>query len=132
MTLLVSFVVMGVTAWLFVRIPKGFFPTEDTGFLSASTEAAEDTSFEQMLKYQQQVTDIIAKNPYIAAYQSSAGGGPSGGAVNTGRVFIRLSDRKHRPGAERSCSNCVSSSRCERCKHLHPDTAVHPDRWQQQ
>ena len=99
-TLLVSFVVMGVTAWLFVRIPKGFFPTEDTGFLSASTEAAEDTSFEQMLKYQQQVTDIIAKNPYIAAYQSSAGGGPSGGAVNTGRVFIRLSDRKHRPGAE--------------------------------
>ncbi len=99
-TLLVSFVVMGVTAWLFVRIPKGFFPTEDTGFLSASTEASQDTSFEQMMKYQQEVTDIISKNPYIAAYQSSAGGGPGGGAVNTGRVFIRLSDRKHRPRAE--------------------------------
>ena len=38
----------------------------------ASTEAAEDTSFEQMVEYQQQVADIIAKNPYVAAYQSSA------------------------------------------------------------
>jgi HAE1 family hydrophobic/amphiphilic exporter-1 len=99
-TLLVSFVLMGVTAWYFIQIPKGFFPTEDTGFLFASTEASEDTSFEKMLEYQQQVAAIIAKNPYVAAYQSSAGGGPSGGATNTGRVFLRLTDRKHRPGAE--------------------------------
>ena len=99
-TLLFSFVLMGVTAWFFVHIPKGFFPTEDTGFLTASTEASEDTSFTQMMQYQQQVAAIISKNPYVAAYQSSAGGGPGGGATNTGRVFIRLTDRKHRPGAE--------------------------------
>jgi HAE1 family hydrophobic/amphiphilic exporter-1 len=99
-TLLLSFVLMGATGWFFVHIPKGFFPTEDTGFLMATTEASEDTSFTQMMQYQQQVAGIIAKNPYVAAYQSSAGGGPGGGATNTGRVFIRLSDRKHRPGAE--------------------------------
>ncbi len=45
----------------------------------ASTEAAEDTSFEQMFGYQQQVAEVIAKNPYVAAYQSSAGGGGAGG-----------------------------------------------------
>jgi HAE1 family hydrophobic/amphiphilic exporter-1 len=99
-TLMVSFVVLGLTAWMFVDIPKGFFPTEDTGFLLASTEAAEDTSFEQMMRYQQQVAAAIAKNPYVEAYQSSAGAGGPGGAGNTGRVFIRLKDRKERPHAE--------------------------------
>jgi HAE1 family hydrophobic/amphiphilic exporter-1 len=99
-TLMVSFVVLGLTAWMFVDIPKGFFPTEDTGFLLASTEAAEDTSFEQMMRYQQQVATAIAKNPYVEAYQSSAGAGGPGGAGNTGRVFIRLKDRKERPHAE--------------------------------
>ena len=100
-TLLLSFVVLGITAWLFIKIPKGFFPTEDTGFLMASTEASEDTSFEQMLGLQQQVAEVIAKNPYVAAYQSSAGGGgPGGGSGNTGRVFIRLTERKERPHAD--------------------------------
>jgi HAE1 family hydrophobic/amphiphilic exporter-1 len=104
-TLLLSFVLLGVTGWLFVVIPKGFFPTEDTGFLMASTEAAEDTSFEQMMVYQQQAAAIIAKNPYVAAYQSSAGsgggGGGGGGTGNTGRVFIRLKDRSERPHADK-------------------------------
>ena len=98
--LVFSFVLIGLTAWLFILIPKGFFPTEDTGFLMASTEAAEDTSFEQMAEYQQQVAGIIARNPYVAAYQSSAGGGPGGGGTNQGRVFIRLKERSERPGAE--------------------------------
>jgi hydrophobic/amphiphilic exporter-1 (mainly G- bacteria), HAE1 family len=98
--LILSFVLIGITAWLFVIIPKGFFPTEDTGFLMASTEGAEDTSFEQMTEYQLQATEIIARNPHVAAYQSSVGGGPSGGGSNQGRVFIRLNDRSERPGAE--------------------------------
>ncbi|HYO80274.1 MAG TPA: efflux RND transporter permease subunit [Bryobacteraceae bacterium] len=98
--LLLSFVLIGVTGWLFAIIPKGFFPTEDTGFLMASTEAAEDTSFEQMMDYQQRVADVVARNPYVAAYQSSAGGGPGGGGTNQGRVFIRLKKRSERPGAE--------------------------------
>ena len=103
-TLLFSFVLLGVTAWLFVKIPKGFFPTEDTGLLTASTEGAEDTSFEQMVGYQQQVAAIVAKNPHVAALQSSVGGGGGGGGSsssgNTGRMFIRLADRSTRPHAD--------------------------------
>jgi HAE1 family hydrophobic/amphiphilic exporter-1 len=102
-TLLVSFLVLGATVYCFMIIPKGFFPTEDTGFLSASTEASEETSYEQMLKYQQQVAGIIAKNKYVEASQSSVGGGGGGvggGGTNQGRVMIRLVDRAHRPHAE--------------------------------
>lgn len=99
-TLVASFVLLGVTAWMFMVIPKGFFPTEDTGFLLASTEADQDTSFEQMQQLQQQVAAIIDANPHVAAYQSSAGGGPQGGGTNTGRIFIRLTERGERPGAE--------------------------------
>ena len=100
-TLLVSFLVIGITGYLFVKIPKGFFPTEDTGFLFGSTEASEETSFEQMIEYQQQVAAAVSKNPYVESYSSSAGGGGSmGGGVNTGRIFIHLKDRKDRPGAE--------------------------------
>ena len=99
-TLLFSFVLLGITAWLFVIIPKGFFPTEDTGFLTASTEGAEDTSFEQMIGYQQQVADIVAKNPYVAAIQSSVGSGGGSSAGNAGRMFIRLKDRSTRPHAD--------------------------------
>ncbi|MBC7928860.1 MAG: efflux RND transporter permease subunit, partial [Bryobacteraceae bacterium] len=101
LTLVVNVALVVVTGWLFVKIPKGFFPVEDTGFLQASTEAAEDTSFEQMKVYQQKVAAVIAKHPAVAAYQSSAGGGgPQGGSGNTGRVFIRLKERSEREKAE--------------------------------
>ncbi len=100
LTLAVNLVVVAITGWLFVHIPKGFFPVEDTGFLMAQTEAPEDTPFDQMTQYQQQVATIIGKHPAVEAYQSSVGGGPTGGGVNTGRVFIRLKERGHRDGAE--------------------------------
>ncbi|MEX2261274.1 MAG: efflux RND transporter permease subunit [Bryobacteraceae bacterium] len=98
-TLAVSFVLIAATAWLFVIIPKGFFPTEDLGFLFATTEASEDTSFDKMVEYQRQVAAIVARNPHVAASQSSVGGGPTGGSSNTGFVFIRLKDGE-RPSAE--------------------------------
>ncbi len=99
-TLLAAFGVLFLTGWLFVKIPKGFFPTEDQGFLTATTEASEDTSFDQMVIYQKQVAETIARNPNVAAYQSSVGGGPSAGGFNSGRVFIRLKDSRERPKAE--------------------------------
>lgn len=99
-TLMVSFAMLIFTGYLFAIIPKGFFPTEDTGFLFGSTEAAEDTSFEQMSAYQQQVADVVSRNPHIEAYQSSVGGGGGGGASNTGRIMLRLKPRADRPPAE--------------------------------
>jgi HAE1 family hydrophobic/amphiphilic exporter-1 len=81
------------TAWLAVVIPKGFFPEEDLGQLSVSTEAGEDTSFPQMVRLQERVADIIRNDPNVAAVNSFNGGG---GAQNTGRMFITLKPMSQR------------------------------------
>ena len=82
------------TAWLAVVIPKGFFPEEDLGQMSVSTEAGEDTSFPQMVRLQERAAEIIRNDPNVAAVNSFNGGG---GAQNTGRMFITL-----KPGAQRA------------------------------
>ena len=51
---------VAVTGWLFVIIPKGFFPTQDIGLIIGITEGAQDASFERMAKLQQQLNDIVA------------------------------------------------------------------------
>jgi HAE1 family hydrophobic/amphiphilic exporter-1 len=89
------------TVLLLVAVPKGFIPTDDTGTMSCSIEAAQDTSFEAMRNYQRQAAAIIGRNPYVAAYTSSIGplstGG--GGTFNQGRFNLRLIDHKKRPPA---------------------------------
>ena len=81
------------TAWLFVTIPKGFFPEEDIGQIIASTEAAEDVSFTEMVRLQDQAATIVRANPNVAAVSSFNGGF---GAQNTGRMFITLKDQSER------------------------------------
>ena len=82
-----------LTAWLFVVIPKGFFPEEDIGQISVSTEAAEDTSFPAMVRLQERVAALVRNDPNVAAVSSFNGGG---GAQNTGRMFITLKARNQR------------------------------------
>ena len=90
-------VVLGVTfgclvlsALLYVVIPKGFFPSEDTGFIVASVEANDDVSYEAMLKLQQQALDICARDPDIDMIVSTVGSnGPNSGA-NLGRLFMGM------------------------------------------
>ena len=110
-TLLVSFGVMAVTAWLFVRIPKGFFPTEDTGFLSASTEASQDTSFRaddevSTGSYRHHLEKSIYRRLSILSRRWTGRR-----RINTGRVFIRLSTANTGPEPRRSCSNYAGSFR---------------------
>lgn len=81
------------TAYLFNRIPKGFFPEEDIGQISVSTEAAEDTSFPAMVILQEKVAQILRDDPNISTVSSFHGGG---GAQNTGRGFINLKPRGQR------------------------------------
>ncbi|MEO5697748.1 MAG: efflux RND transporter permease subunit [Burkholderiaceae bacterium] len=81
------------TAWLFVTIPKGFFPEEDIGQIRVSTEAAQDTSFAAMVVLQERVAQIIRDDPNVATVNSFNGGG---GAQNTGRLFINLKPRGER------------------------------------
>lgn len=80
------------TAWLFIVIPKGFFPEEDIGQITVSTEASEDTSFTEMLKLQERAAVIIRADPNVAFVSSFQGGG----SQNTGRMFVTLKPRGER------------------------------------
>ncbi len=91
--LIVALATFVATAWLFMIIPKGFFPEEDIGQLQVSTEAAEDTSFPEMVKLQERAAAIIRQDPNVAAVSSFNGGG---GAQNSGRMFVSL-----KPAGER-------------------------------
>jgi HAE1 family hydrophobic/amphiphilic exporter-1 len=83
------------TVLLFRFVPKGFIPSEDTGQISGSTEAAEGTSFQSMVRHQQMVAAIIAQDPNILEFMSSVGGG-GGGSGNQGNLFIHLKPRSQR------------------------------------
>jgi multidrug efflux pump subunit AcrB len=89
---------IGLTALLLVKVPKGFIPTEDNGRISISTEAAQDVSYEAMVRYQRQVGDILVKNPYVGMFSLSVGGGFSN--ANSTRMFVMLVDRDKRPSAD--------------------------------
>src|SRR5205085_5078497 len=93
--LVFSLLILVGTALLFMGVPKGFIPSEDTGQIQGSTETAEGTSFEAMVRHQQTVAAIIARDPNVLDFMSAAGGGGGGGA-NTGRLFLRLKPRNQR------------------------------------
>ena len=92
--LLVALGTFIATAWLFVTIPKGFFPEEDIGQFRVSTEAAEDTSFPEMVRLQDRVAAIIREDPSVRNVSSFNGGT---GSQNTGRMFVTLKPRNERP-----------------------------------
>ena len=86
-----------LTAYLFVVIPKGFIPTEDTGQIFAFTEAAQDISFDAMMEHQLAVNEIVRKDPNVEQFFSAIGASGINIVPNTGRLFIRLKPRGERP-----------------------------------
>jgi hydrophobe/amphiphile efflux-1 (HAE1) family protein len=87
-----------LTVYLYNNIPKGFFPAQDTGILIATTEAAQDISYQHMTDIQKALTDVIAADPDTAGYASNWGNASSGYTLNTGRVFIALKPWDERVG----------------------------------
>ena len=81
---------------LFLVAPKGFIPSEDTGQIQGITEAAQDISFESMVRHQQQVAAILREDPNIDSFMSSVGGGGANDTQNTGRLGIMLKPRSQR------------------------------------
>ncbi|HEY6270650.1 MAG TPA: multidrug efflux RND transporter permease subunit [Terriglobales bacterium] len=76
---------------LYIYIPKGFFPQQDTGRLGGSVQGEQDVSFASMRTKMLQLTQIVLKDPAVESVGSFAGGGgPGGGGTNTGRMFIML------------------------------------------
>jgi HAE1 family hydrophobic/amphiphilic exporter-1 len=91
-------VVLGVTGYLYTVVPKGFIPDTDNDTFNVSVEAAQGTSYYQMVKYQELISSIIVQDPDVDTFYSSTGGGGGGygGSSNTGRVMINLKPRRQR------------------------------------
>jgi HAE1 family hydrophobic/amphiphilic exporter-1 len=94
--MVVSGLLAAATAYLFMKMPKGFIPNEDTGQIFASTEAAQDISFEAMAQHQQAVAEIVRQDPNVENISSSIGAGGPSGTGNAGRLFMRLKARSER------------------------------------
>ncbi len=99
-TLILTVTSLLVTIFAFAIMPKGFFPLEDTGFVFASTEAAQDISYDAMVAKQRQVAEIVRADPAVKNVFFAVGGGGGGGSLNTGRMFFSLADRDQRPPAQ--------------------------------
>ncbi|MGH9645517.1 MAG: multidrug efflux RND transporter permease subunit [Bryobacteraceae bacterium] len=88
-TLLILMATVALNVYLFILVPKGFFPQQDTGRLNGSVQADQDTSFQQMDKLLRQYVDIVSADPAVDTANGFTGGG-RGGATNSARVFISL------------------------------------------
>src|SRR3954462_8101026 len=77
MTLIFSMVILAATVWLFMAVPKGFIPNEDQNEVRISLEAAQGTSFPELMRHQKMAMDIVAKDPRVAAFFSFVRGGKS-------------------------------------------------------
>ncbi len=88
-TLMVFFATAGTTAYLFIKIPKGFFPQQDNGVLIGFTEGAQDISFAEMGRRQEEIARIVQADPDVASYSSAIGAG-NGSTANNGRMFLAL------------------------------------------
>src|SRR5262249_12325405 len=95
-TLVITLATLGLAVWLYVIVPKGFFPTEDTGFISASTEGGSDISFQGMVDLQRQVAEIIRSDPAVDYVNSPVRAGGRNPTTNIGRMFIALKSRSER------------------------------------
>ena len=91
---MIFFATVALSVYLFIIIPKGFFPQQDNGFLNATSEAAQDISFADMKRHQEELSDIVQADPAVDSIAMFIGGG--GTALNSGRMYITL-----KPHAER-------------------------------
>jgi hydrophobe/amphiphile efflux-1 (HAE1) family protein len=96
-TLMVMFGTIALTGYLYVVIPKGFFPQQDTGLILGQSEAAQDISFQAMAERQQALLDAVLRDPAVASVGSAVGAGGGTFTVNDGRVFIALKPQSQRP-----------------------------------
>ena len=96
LTLLVFFATMALSIHLYVIIPKGFFPTQDTGLVTGFAESAQDISPQEMKKMMVALGTVVASDPDVAAVGSAMGSTGSAQTANTGRFFIALKPRDQR------------------------------------
>ena len=95
-TLIVFFATMALSVHLYIIIPKGFFPIQDTGLITGFAEAGQDIAPQEMGRLMVQLGEVLGKDPDIAAVGSAMGSTGSAQTANTGRFFIGLKPRDQR------------------------------------
>src|SRR5437764_1696700 len=96
LTLLSTLALIAITGFLYVEIPKGFFPEQDTGFIFGQAEARQDISFEAMTKIEEQFERIIRTDPAVSGVVGFVGATAGNAAENTARMFVQLKPRGER------------------------------------
>jgi hydrophobe/amphiphile efflux-1 (HAE1) family protein len=100
-TLMTMFGTIALTGYLYVIIPKGFFPQQDTGLIIAQSEAAQDISFQAMQERQQALLDALMRDPAVATIGSAVGAGGGVYTLNDGRAYISLKPANQRDPIEK-------------------------------
>lgn len=94
--IIVSCIMFVLMIYLFIKIPKGFIPSEDQGTVFAVTEAAQGVSFDQMVRYHKTLAEVVRKDPNVKSFMSAVGPGPGSPSTNNGRMFLQLKPRSER------------------------------------
>ncbi|MBJ6132995.1 efflux RND transporter permease subunit [Ochrobactrum sp. Q0168] len=95
--------------WSFTTLPRSFFPQEDIGLLTISTQARQDISYQAMRNLQQQAAAIVSENPAVQHVTASLGSGPGGSTFNTGSLLVQLKARDARPPLDQTLSTLRKS-----------------------
>jgi HAE1 family hydrophobic/amphiphilic exporter-1 len=88
------------SAWMFTSLPRSFFPSEDIGLLTVSTQARQDISYQAMSALQARAADIVSGDPAVAHVTSTLGSGPGGSALNAGQLLVQLKPKASRPALD--------------------------------
>jgi hydrophobe/amphiphile efflux-1 (HAE1) family protein len=108
-TLMVMFGTIALTGYLYVIIPKGFFPQQDTGLIIGQSEGAQDISFQAMQERQQAQIDAIMRDPAVATVGAAVGAGGGVFTLNDGRVYIQLKPANQRDSIDKVIARLAAS-----------------------
>jgi multidrug efflux pump len=96
-TLVIFLITFALNIYLFIIVPKGFFPLQDTGRLGGTLQTQQDTSFVETRRAMTQIAQVVQKDPGVENVLGFlGGGGPGGGASNSARMFVVLKDSAER------------------------------------
>ncbi|WP_430911256.1 MdtB/MuxB family multidrug efflux RND transporter permease subunit [Methylobacterium sp. sgz302541] len=113
LTLVATLATVALTAWLFVVVPKGFFPVQDTGVIQGITQADQTVSYEAMAERQQRLAQVVLKDPDVASLSSFIGVDGQNVTLNSGRFLINLKPRDARAASASDIIRRITASTAE-------------------
>ena len=104
---MVMLATVAVTGYLYVIIPKGFFPQQDTGLILGQSEAAQDISYQAMVGRMQAVLGVVMDDPAVSSIGSAIGANGNSPSLNQGRVYMAYPDSKGGGGTQKMTAGKV-------------------------